>query len=529
MSPGNTPPRIPFNERPATMGVMGHGTPWKFSTHHSTSADRPTQQMGDYKPSFAGGPAQSGPFVFDSVHPFTSGAAGSTNAYGFSNMGSHPDPSQIPLPSTSDADLLHGPTIASSIGYASTSKVAGLRRTKNPAVEATATSNGKGKRKREDVEDSSGSESDDAHDEPPPKKTVHGGRRAGAGNYGNDELKQLLRLTEKELPVGQNGWKRIHEKYSAWAIKHGHSSRDAKSLEAKFKLMVKTKKPTGSGKRPETITRAKAIDKLINEKVGTRNLNDSEIDNDEEEGYTSDLDLDSKKHLVVARSDKNDIPSSRRTRGNQTADLALKLANSLDPEAQRLRDEDRANRSFQNTHIFMMSQQLRDANTTIETLRSELSMVRDHLHHVERARDKLDAKLNLERKMAALQARDRGVVPSSHKHNPDLTRVRGKIRHDEFFPEGGQMSTWITDGSSASDWDDNKENFSDIPLVHSPISSPIYKPQHMKYKLEQLSPKLPGPPASSTISSNSSFHATSTSGALDPFNAGASPHKPSFS
>lgn len=107
-----------------------------------------------------------------------------------------------------------------------------------PSAKATAsTSKAKGKRKHEELSSTSGSNSDDTDDEPPAKKTTHGGRHAGAGNYGNAELKKLLDLTQKELPLGQNGWKHIHAKYATWADKHGYSSQDVKSLEAKFKLV----------------------------------------------------------------------------------------------------------------------------------------------------------------------------------------------------------------------------------------------------------------------------------------------------
>lgn len=256
------------------------------------------------------------------------------------------------------------------------------------------------------------------------------------------------------------------------------------------------KKPTGTGKRPESVTRAKAIDKLINEKVGTRDLDDSELDNndDDEEG---DADSDNgrappvnlKKHTVVARSDKNEAQPARRTntRGSQHADLAERIANSLDPEAQRQRDEERSNRSLHTAQIFTLTQQLRDSNNLNESLRAQLVDVRERLNTVERLRDRLDAELNLERRMSQFSAPGgRGLSArggnSSHKYNPELTRVRGKIRHDEFFPDGGQCTSWISDGSSASDWEENKENLPAPPIFDAePSSNFAYKPQHRKY------------------------------------------------
>ncbi len=137
-----------------------------------------------------------------------------------------PDPRFVPLPSTSDADLTHGPTIAQATGYSAAEKVAGSRHASGTQI--------KGKRKREDFSDV-----DNASDisEPPIKQNTHGGRRLGAGNYGDPELKELLRLVESVLPFGQNGWKQVHARYTTWANKNKKPLRDAKSLETKFKTV----------------------------------------------------------------------------------------------------------------------------------------------------------------------------------------------------------------------------------------------------------------------------------------------------
>ena len=45
----------------------------------------------------------------------------------------------------------------------------------------------------------------------------------------------MLRLVEKELPMGQRGWKRIHQKYTIWATAKGRPVREWNLLESKFK------------------------------------------------------------------------------------------------------------------------------------------------------------------------------------------------------------------------------------------------------------------------------------------------------
>ena len=80
----------------------------------------------------------------------------------------------------------------------------------------------------------------------------------------------------------------------------------------------------------------------------------------------------------------------------------------------------------------------------------------------------------------------------NHKHEPDLVRVRGKIRQDEYFPEGGQCTTWITDGSSASDWDkdSHKENnnlsINDYPLSPARHTKPQFRKHSSAFHPHQL-------------------------------------------
>jgi hypothetical protein len=141
------------------------------------------------------------------------------------------DPSQGPFPTTSTADLPHGPTMASATGHTPTSKVAGSRRKVPPSDPK-----GKGKRKLEEISDTEPSGSDE-ESEPSKAKNAHGGRRPGAGNYQDADLKQLLRLVEEELPVGGNGWKRIAARFAQWASRQGRPTRDAKALDTKFKMV----------------------------------------------------------------------------------------------------------------------------------------------------------------------------------------------------------------------------------------------------------------------------------------------------
>lgn len=148
--------------------------------------------------------------------------------------------------------------------------------------------------------------------------------------------------------------------------------------------------------------------------------------------------------------------------------------------------------------MFTLSANLHDAQARIETFRSELNDTRDHLHKVEQIRDRLDMELNFEQHMSAMSGVKREALYSphshkNHKHLPDLICVHGKVRHDEYFPEGGQHTTWITDGSSTLDWeDDYKENSNPLTEHHHPFGSTTLsvKPQQQKYVSAKQSPNL---------------------------------------
>jgi len=133
---------------------------------------------------------------------------------------------------------------------------------------------------------------------------------------------------------------------------------------------VKTTKPTGDGVCPPEVTRAHQIDGLINERAGTRDLNDTDFDtNDDDSAVMSDHDDPENtsppgvQHTAVARSTpRTEAPATRRNaRGMATADLLTRISRAFDPAAQSTRDEERANRSLATTQLLTQSQQLRDS------------------------------------------------------------------------------------------------------------------------------------------------------------------------
>ena len=216
------------------------------------------------------------------------------------------------------------------------------------------------------------------------------------------------------------------------------------------------------------------IEKAINERASTRELNDSDFDNTGEVEIVGGPDTnDSNLHTVTVRSNHAEVPQPRRMRASaSTVELVQTLSKAFDPATQQSRDEDRTSCSMQTTQFLAISQQLRDANATVESLRNEVSRLCDQFHDAERARDHAELKLELMGMNPPASERRRHPFPN-RRNLPGVVRVRGKIRSEEIFPEGGKSVTWITDGSTSSS---DKENIDPATSVYtnshfSPVQS----------------------------------------------------------
>ncbi|KAF7344772.1 hypothetical protein MVEN_01638200 [Mycena venus] len=354
------------------------------------------------------------------------------------------DPALLPLPGGADLDLRDGPTIANAMGLNRAEKVGGRRRKGKERADP------KGKKRQRA---SSGSDNDS---EPVAKR----GRPQGSANYGKEDVRKMFDLIAELLPVGQKGWKEVERRYNKWAKQNGRAERPPKALENKYKQYLRQKKPTGSGSCPPEVKRAHEIEDLINQRVGTRELSDSEFDDRSDDG-SSDDDIEVVERTAIARrAPTPPLPRKSRARGT---DLANKLANAFDPEVQKDRDEACARRSFENTQILTLSQQLRDERATTENLRGENTILRNRIHDVERALERAE----LRNEMMSFADGRRGRSPRrprrprplgyrSHKRDPGVERVDGKIRCETKYPDGGAMTYWISDPST-DDYDESDE------------------------------------------------------------------------
>ncbi|KAG6824838.1 hypothetical protein H0H92_005661 [Tricholoma furcatifolium] len=374
-----------------------------------------------------------------------------------------PELTQLPpLPISSDEDLSDGPTIAKAQGYEASRKVAGSR-CKGKGKQRAEPLNSKGKHRASGPDVSNKRKapqpsSDEEENEPESKR----GRPRGAGNYQADDVSMLLDMVEQELPLGQKGWTNISRRYNKWAHRNKRPERTLKSLETKYKQLVKTTMPTGDAYCPPEVKRAHGIEELINERACTRDLDDDEFDGTVkatqptphsliEVADSSDDDIDieimNTPYPKVVRSAVVQRPNpitARRNSRVSSLNLVTKLTDTFDSAAIKARDAERAERSFSNTQLLTLSQQNRDLQNVIEGLRSQLSQSQDLVHKAERARDRADMQVE----MLKMAIASRPPPDSKHPWEYIAEKRNGHARVATHYPEGGFSTYWVTDSES---------------------------------------------------------------------------------
>ncbi|KAJ7349864.1 hypothetical protein DFH08DRAFT_958811 [Mycena albidolilacea] len=388
---------------------------------HPGTADQVGAQSYNFQPGFASstGPARTS--VSNNAYPALI------------------DPALLPQPL--DEDHPDPATIARSRGLKPATKVGGARQ------------KDKGKKRAR----SSDSEVDSDTAPPPTKQR---GRPKGSSNFVSRDVNKLLDIAEK------------------FARKYHRPERDEKSLESKYKLLLKAKKPTGDAACPPEVKRAHRIEHLINTRAGTRELsdNDDDSDSDSDSDASSDGSIEvlecpaAKVHTAVAR--RTPTPPTHRSRMN-APELVTKLAKTFDPDTQQSQEEERSQRSFQTTQLFTLTQQLRDAQTANDGLRNELASMRRACDHAELKLEMYEhgfAGGDVAKPKPRRSSRSRYIA----ENYPDLVRRGGKIRCEQIYPDGGACTQWVTDGESSNEsekenWDPNT---SSLPSFHR-SSSPF--------------------------------------------------------
>ncbi|KAJ7112688.1 hypothetical protein C8R44DRAFT_882442 [Mycena epipterygia] len=413
------PAAPPFTQTPAMPELQfnNEGRAWVCHAGGNwTLVHQPSKPTTFDSGSNSAGPAQPG------IQHFPPKIGGASTSAGPSQVpaSTHPyphliDPSLISLPEGVNLNLTDPATIAKSHGHKLALKVAGVRQ---------KTKDSKGKKHHYS------SDSDDDTEDEPARKC---GCRKGSPNFKVDEVTKLLDLIEKHLPLGQKGWKSVTRRYQKWARVANGPERDGKALENKYKALLKTKKPMSDAHCPPEIKRAHHIQGLINQHAGTRELSNSWSDFN----GPADASSDGGSVEILGHSTTVHTPVARRAHTPLFA---------FDPNTPKSRDDERSQRSFQNTQIFTISQQLRDAQGTIESLSNQITVMQNHTQDVERAHDRAEFKIEM------LQ----GVETCWVHVRPDAC-VNGKIHCEVLYPDGGACTYWVTDHSSDKSEKKNKD------------------------------------------------------------------------
>ena len=91
---------------------------------------------------------------------------------------------------------------------------------------------------------------------------------------------------EKVLPRGANEWERVTNNYNVSRLLgqlRSRPERDQDSCKAKYKTLKNVKKPTGDPHIPSNVKRTKEIQKEIEKKMSTLDLDDEECEDDEKD------------------------------------------------------------------------------------------------------------------------------------------------------------------------------------------------------------------------------------------------------
>jgi hypothetical protein len=195
---------------------------------------------------------------------------------------------------------------------------------------------------------------------------------------------------------------------------------------------------------------------MINQRAGTRDLSDSEFDGGHASSDDSSIEIldssSSRVHTAVAH--RAPSPPLRRNGRMNAPDLVNKLTHAFDPEAQKARDAERSQRSFQATQMLSLTQQLRDAQAANEGLRNQITIMQGHTHDVERARDRAELRLEM---VEGASGRGFGANQSQFKGRSDVVRRDGKIRCEIFYRDGGACTYWMSDPSDDESAKENKD------------------------------------------------------------------------
>lgn len=326
------------------------------------------------------------------------------------------------------------------------------------------------------------------------------GRTRGAPNYRAKEVETLLDLVEDELPIASKGWRVVGARFRDWAIVTQAPARTDRSLELKFKQLVKTRKPTGNAPYPPCVRRAHEIDHKLQSKVACRDLEDDEIAeinvdegdaSDEEMSDSADPHGDTDRDSPIphprptprVRAARIETPLSSQDSARQTssrgAEILERISKTFDPDVQSHREADRASSMFQTQQLIFVQSQIRDLNSTILSLRNQLDDSERRHNDADRRADRLQNQIDITSAVTRAHLHHsasrvpRHTTPISVPSTSESTPVRNR-RWEATFRDGGR-STWFGNPNQLGSDDDIVEVVR-VPWTPPPQYSPAQSP-----------------------------------------------------
>ncbi len=243
------------------------------------------------------------------------------------------------------------------------------------------------------------------------------------------------------------------------------------------------KKPTGCGTLSLEVQEAREIQKLIDARGGLRSLDDH-FNSDEDVSGDPDVeckvkaddmhtpisissDHDEEVQIIPKIEPSADIKALRTVKTVRadpskarpsTSDLLKTIASNFDTNAQLAHERDRSQQNVLNLQVLTLSQQLRDALATIETLRREAASLQDRLNKSERHCNREKMRYGILEMKYNLQLEQDTQMKHAMKMPP---RKRSRKYEQVWrYADGGESRCWV---SSDDDEDPHAQHWLNVP------------------------------------------------------------------
>lgn len=231
-------------------------------------------------------------------------------------------------------------------------------------------------------------------------------------------------------------------------------------------------KPTGDAECPPHIERAHQIDSNINERAGTRDLDDEDIADKVLVISDKEDNLQPKAHnpRVLVKQEPQELgpiarhsvtPAPRASCNSHTPGLELltTISASLDPCLQAARDDKRTARTLQSTQVMSLSNQLRDAHMTINSLHDQLLQAEHEHSNAERHADRFEMQLQMAQ-----------VLHGQDRHPSQPARY---VQRETRYTDGGASTIWVNPDEDKNPFhhpDEHRDIMSQQDYVEDPTT-----------------------------------------------------------